>query len=66
MSCQAELKRLQGQRVSIALVDGSRIDDCTLVSAGRAKVWVFSAGADRFVPLAEVVEVWEPRTGRAA
>jgi hypothetical protein len=28
-------KCLEGCRVSVALVDGSRIDDCELVSAGQ-------------------------------
>jgi hypothetical protein len=31
-------KGLEGCRVSVALVDGSRIDDCELVSAGHQGV----------------------------
>lgn len=57
-----ELRSLEGRQVSVALVDGSRIDDCQLVSAGRPGVqtlWVFCNGADRFVPLPDVLEVWE-------
>lgn len=53
---------LEGYRVSIALADGSRIDDCKLVSAGRHgddRLWLYSNGADTFVPLAEVADLWE-------
>jgi hypothetical protein len=58
----SELRSLEGRQVSVALADGSRIDDCQLVSAGRPGVqtlWVFCNGADRFVPLGDVLEVWE-------
>jgi hypothetical protein len=58
----SELRSLEGRQVSVALADGSRIDDCQLVSAGRPGVqtlWVFCNGADRFVPLLLVLEVWE-------
>jgi hypothetical protein len=60
----SELRSLEGRQVSVALADGSRIDDCQLVSAGRPGVqtlWVFSNGADTFVPLPDVLEVWEPQ-----
>jgi hypothetical protein len=30
-----ELRQLEGRQVSLALVDGSRIDDAALVSTGR-------------------------------
>jgi len=58
----AHLARLEGSYVSVALVDGSRIDDCQLVSGGRegvATLWLFANGKDRFVPLSQVVDVWE-------
>ena len=61
-SMMSELRSLEGRQVSVALADGSRIDDCQLVSAGRPGVrtlWVFCNGADTFVPLPDVVEVWE-------
>jgi hypothetical protein len=57
-----ELGKFEGRRVSMALSDGSRIDDCSLVSAGRGRadtVWVFVNGDDVFISLADVVEVWE-------
>ena len=57
-----DLRALEGRQVSLALADGSRIDDCHLVSAGRTHlrtVWVFAHGMDIFVPLANVRDVWE-------
>jgi hypothetical protein len=62
MSSTKGLQLLEGQQVSVALRNGSRIDDCQLVSAGRATtttLWLFSNGADVFVSLGEVVDVWE-------
>ena len=51
---------LEGRRVSVALTDGSRLDDCELVSAtGRATLWLFVNGTDVFVPVAEVTDAWE-------
>ena len=59
----AELSNhLEGRRVSVALADGSRIDDCDLVSAGRdgvQRLWLYTNGADAFVPLVDVTDVWE-------
>ena len=57
------LKALEGRRVSLALADGSRIDDGQLISAGRRgleTVWVFANGADTFLRLMDVLDVWEP------
>ena len=56
------LRQLEGRQVSVALADGSRIDDCQLVSAGRygaASLWLFTNGADLFVALENVTAVWE-------
>jgi hypothetical protein len=52
---------LEGRRVSLALIDGSRLDDCELVSAGRGRqtLWLFVNGADIFVPMAHVTDAWE-------
>ena len=58
----ARLAGLEGRQVSVALEDGSRIDDCQLVSGGRHGVetlWLFTNGTDRFVPVHHVVDVWE-------
>ena len=57
-----ELRELEGHRVSVALADGSRIDDCELVAVGqgpRGHLWVHANGADAFVPIAKVADVWE-------
>jgi hypothetical protein len=69
----AELgKCLEGRRVSVALAGGSRIDDCELVSAGHHGVpslWLYANGADTFVPLVDVIDLWEvgpAGPGRAA
>jgi hypothetical protein len=62
MSSRKGLQLLEGQQVSVALRNGSRIDDCQLVSAGRATtttLWLFSNGADMFVSLGDVIDVWE-------
>lgn len=58
----ADLAGLEGRQVSVALDDGTRIDDCQLVSGGRPGVeslWLFANGTDRFVALHRVVEIWE-------
>lgn len=56
------LGALEGRQVSVALDDGSRIDDCQLVSFGRhnvATIWLVSDGADVFVAVDRVVDIWE-------
>jgi len=53
---------LEGRQVGIALTDGSRIDDCQLISAGRhdaPALWLYDNGTDRFVPMGDVRDVWE-------
>lgn len=64
------LQLLEGRQVSVALRDGSRIDDCQLVSAARATtatLWLFTNGDDVFVPIDDIIDVWEPAlAGRAA
>ena len=52
---------LEGRRVSVALVDGSRLDDCELVSAGHGAetLWLFVNGNDVFIPVDEVTDAWE-------
>ena len=59
---RVQLKELEGHRVNLALADGSRIDDCELVSVDggqRGHLWVHANGNDAFVPLSEVSDVWE-------
>ncbi|HVW33131.1 MAG TPA: hypothetical protein VHL53_11370 [Acidimicrobiia bacterium] len=52
---------LEGHRVSVALADGSRLDDCELVSAGHGAptLWLYLNGDDVFVPVADVTDAWE-------
>lgn len=58
-----KIQALEGGKVCVALRDGSRIDDCQLVSAGRRRtrtLWLYS-GQDIFVPLNDVIDLWESR-----
>ncbi|HSS08949.1 MAG TPA: hypothetical protein VLL25_03635 [Acidimicrobiales bacterium] len=62
----SQLRSLEGRRINVALHDGSRIDDCELVSIGRNRIgslWLFTNGEDAFVTLDDVVDLWE-RAGR--
>jgi hypothetical protein len=62
------LRELEGREVSLALVDGSRLDAVALVSAGRGRtptVWLFAQGIDVFLPRRSVIAAWEPRPARA-
>ena len=54
-----DLERLEGHRIGIALVDGSRIDDGQLVFAGIDRVWLLVDGRDMFVSAASVSDFWE-------
>jgi hypothetical protein len=59
------VRELEGYRVSVALSNGDRLDDCDLVATPRGNtnsLWLFTAGIDLFIPMADVVAVWE--TGR--
>jgi hypothetical protein len=61
------LRVIEGRQVNVALRDGTRIDDCQLVSRGRGRVanlWLFTNGNDVFVPSSDVVDVCEANTDR--
>jgi len=56
------LTALEGRQVSVALRNGSRIDDSQLVSAGRHRartLWLFTHAGDTFIPAEDVIDVWE-------
>jgi hypothetical protein len=56
------LRALEGRRIGLAVRGGGRIDDGQLVSAGRhgvRTVWVFVDGVDTFVPVDDVIDLWE-------
>jgi hypothetical protein len=60
----SQIKALEGHQVSLSLRDGSRLDDCQLVSSGRHRartLWLFGSGTDTFVPLDQVIDLWESR-----
>ena len=60
------LRRMQGLTVSVALADGSRLDDVILVSARPKTVWVFNNGEDLFLSTGDVVDAWETMPVRSA
>jgi hypothetical protein len=55
------VRYLEGRHVSVALADGSRIDDCELVSGGHGieQLWLYTNGADVFLPFEHVTDLWE-------
>lgn len=65
MADQSTLKyrSLEGRRVGLSLTGGARIDDCQVICAprhGTSTLWVLLPdGADAFIPLSAVVEIWE-------
>jgi hypothetical protein len=63
-----ELRGLEGCKVSVALADGSRLDDVMLVSAGHGRtptLWLFASGIDVFLPRLAVIDAWEAPPVRA-
>ncbi len=61
-----ELRRLEGTGINLALANGSRLDDVSLVSARGVALWIFDAGGDRFVPVADVIDFWPADGARSA
>jgi hypothetical protein len=56
------IRSFEGQTVSLALADGTRLDGCQLVSAcrhGTRTLWLYGSGEDTFVALDMVVDIWE-------
>jgi hypothetical protein len=65
----AQYRALEGHQVCVSLFDGSRLDDAQLVSVARRgveSVWLFFNGDDVFVPLPQVVDLWEANDPSAA
>ena len=60
------LRTFEGRFVHVSLADGSRIDDVSLVSAGSRTLWVFFNGQDAFIPMRDVIDVWETAPLRSA
>jgi len=62
-SLRGRLAALVGRGVGLALVDGTRLDDCQLVSQPRARgvgtAWIVHGGDDVFVPVEAIADVWE-------
>jgi hypothetical protein len=61
------IRSFEGQTISLALADGTRLDHCQLISAcrhGTKTLWLYENGADRFVALETVVDLWETGNGR--
>jgi hypothetical protein len=61
-----ELRRFEGRSVNLALADGSRLDDVSLVSAHGINLWIFDGGEDVFVPLSTVIDFWASHKVSAA
>jgi hypothetical protein len=57
-----QFRGLEGRQVNVSFRDGSRIDDCQLISASRpgtGTVWIFANGIDVFLPASTIVDCWE-------
>ena len=55
-----ELGALEGDRVDLILRDGTRLDDCLLVSRGRLwakSIWVVSDEIDHFIHRRDILSV---------
>ena len=63
---QADVQKLQGHTVNVALADGSVLDRVPLVLARRNILWVVKDGEDAFLPLDRVLNVWDAPPYRMA
>ncbi len=63
---QADVQKLQGHTVNVALADGSVLDRVPLVLARRNMLWVVRDGEDAFLPLDRVLDVWDAPPYRVA
>jgi hypothetical protein len=63
---RTKLHKLEGCNVHISLADGSRLDEVSLISARRNTLWIFANGEDTFLPVEQVIDVWEAQPVRFA
>lgn len=60
---KSRLGGLVGRSVGLALNDGTRFDDCHLLSIAGARAvttaWIVLSGVDVFVPVETIDDVWE-------
>ena len=71
---RGRLAALVGKDVCVSLADGTRMDDCQLVSFSRrlTTAWIVHSGDDVFVPIDVITDVWDvgravrPTSNRAA
>jgi hypothetical protein len=71
---RSRLAALVGSDVSVLLLDGSRLDECQLVSFSRrvTTAWLVHRGGDVFGPIDTITDVWNvggavrPTSSRAA
>jgi hypothetical protein len=69
MHSDFRFRDLEGQRVCLALADGSRLDNVTVISAGRGQVaslWLDVGGMDVFLHHSQVVDAWKTTGPQAA
>lgn len=55
------LRGIEGRQVTVMLTDGTRFDDCHLVSVGRLwarSVWLAKGDADLFVSPDEIANIF--------
>lgn len=65
----ANLRAVEGQQVDVMLADGTRLDNCNLVSVGRLwarTVWLSRGETDLFVTPEEITCIRAFESGRAA
>jgi hypothetical protein len=65
----SQMRRLEGKQVSVSLRGGDRLDACQLISGSRSgtgTVWLFWNGIDVFIPVENVLDVWEVPASRVA
>jgi hypothetical protein len=64
-----QIRRLEGRQVSVSLRGGDGLDACQLISGSRSgtgTVWLFWNGIDVFIPVEDVLDVWEVPASRVA